>query len=199
VTFSRQWCIYKRIHNELFNVEKQPTSTYYNSLRKRCDMIHFQHKNTSINITHTYTRLMALFPGLPRWAGTRKAKPIWILLKQDSEWQWHQLEHMQVCTSLQTDNHASTPPLSFLQAMPFLPPNQQRQSTEGSTYNIPKIINIKICNYPIMVNNCLLLKEIISIIPIKVPMYKNFWPVTEERTRNQLQLLTPLRHLKHQN
>jgi len=32
---------------------------------------------------------------------------------RDSEWQWHQLGHMQVCTSLQTDNHASTPPLSF--------------------------------------------------------------------------------------
>ena len=31
---------------------------------------------------------------------------------QDSEWQWYQLGHMQVCTSL----HASTPPLSFLQA-----------------------------------------------------------------------------------
>jgi len=36
---------------------------------------------------------------------------------RDSEWQWHQLGHMQVCTSLQTDNHASTPPLKyFLQA-----------------------------------------------------------------------------------
>jgi len=33
-----------------------------------------------------------------------------------SEWQWHQLGHMQVCTSLQTDNHASIPTLSFLQA-----------------------------------------------------------------------------------
>jgi len=32
---------------------------------------------------------------------------------RDSEWQWHQLSHMQVFTSLQTDNHASTPPLSF--------------------------------------------------------------------------------------
>jgi len=40
---------------------------------------------------------------------------------------------MQVCTSLQTDNHANTPPLSFFTGrMPFLPPNQQRQSTEGS-------------------------------------------------------------------
>jgi len=35
---------------------------------------------------------------------------------RDSEWQWHQLGHMQVCTSLHIDNHASTPPLSFLQA-----------------------------------------------------------------------------------
>ena len=35
---------------------------------------------------------------------------------RDSEWQWHQLGHMQVCTSLQTDNYASTPPLSILQA-----------------------------------------------------------------------------------
>jgi len=27
-------------------------------------------------------------------------------------WQWHQLDHMQIiCTSLQTDNHASTSPL----------------------------------------------------------------------------------------
>jgi len=35
---------------------------------------------------------------------------------RDSVWQWHQLGHMQVCTLLQADNHASTPPLSFLQA-----------------------------------------------------------------------------------
>jgi len=51
---------------------------------------------------------------------------------RDSEWQWHQLGHMQVCISLQTDNHASTPPLSFLTGrMPFLPLNQQCQNTEG--------------------------------------------------------------------
>ena len=54
---------------------------------------------------------------------------------RDSEWQWHQLGHMQVCTSLQTDNHASTPLLSFFTGqMPFMPPNQQLQSTEGLTY-----------------------------------------------------------------
>jgi len=54
---------------------------------------------------------------------------------RDSEWQWHQLGHMQVCTSLQRNNHASTPPLSlFTGRMPFLPLNQQHQSTEGTLH-----------------------------------------------------------------
>jgi len=35
---------------------------------------------------------------------------------RDSECQWHQLGYMQICTSSQTDNHASTPALKFLQA-----------------------------------------------------------------------------------
>jgi len=42
-------------------------------------------------------------------------------------WQWRQLEHMQIiCTSLQTDNHASTPQLRFLQAeCPFCRPTNR--------------------------------------------------------------------------
>ena len=34
--------------------------------------------------THMHLRLTALFPGLPGWAGTRKVKPIRILLKQET-------------------------------------------------------------------------------------------------------------------
>jgi len=48
-----------------------------------------------------------------------------ILLEQEMMgWQWHQLGHMHIiCTSLQTDNQASTPPLSFFQAgCPSCPP-----------------------------------------------------------------------------
>ena len=64
--------------------------------------------------THTHTRLTALFPGLPGSAGTRKVKPIWTLLKQETESgsgiSWA------ICTLLQTDNHASTSPLGFLKA-----------------------------------------------------------------------------------
>jgi len=48
---------------------------------------------------------------------------------RDSEWQWLQLGHMQVCTLLKTAPHHSV----FTDRMPFLPPNQQRQSTEGIT------------------------------------------------------------------
>ena len=47
-------------------------------------------------------------------------------------WQWHHLDHMQIiCTSLQSDNHASTSPLVFTGRMPFLLPNQRRESTES--------------------------------------------------------------------
>ena len=54
---------------------------------------------------------------------------------RDGEWPWHQLGHMQVCTSLQTDNHAIAPTLSFFTGrMPFLSPNQQRQSTQGGQW-----------------------------------------------------------------
>jgi len=62
--------------------------------------------------THTHThRFNGPFPRLTRWAGTRKVKPIWILLKQETV-----SGSGIVCTSLQTDNHASPRPLSFLQA-----------------------------------------------------------------------------------
>jgi len=58
-----------------------------------------------------------------------------MLLKQEtvsgSGISWN--KHMQVCTTLLTDNQANTPPLSFFTGqMPFLLPNQQHQSTEGT-------------------------------------------------------------------
>jgi len=48
---------------------------------------------------NNYIRLTA---GQPEQAGTRKAKPFWILMNQEiTGWQWHQLDRMQIiCTSL---------------------------------------------------------------------------------------------------
>ena len=52
---------------------------------------------------------------------------------RETEWQWHHLGRMQVCTSLQRDNHASTQPLSFLQAgcLSCRPTNSVNALSEG--------------------------------------------------------------------
>jgi len=83
--------------------------------------------------THTHTRLTALCPGLPSWAGIRKVKPFWISLKQETvsgngiSWA--------ICKSAPRSRLITTPAPHysvFTGRMPFLPPNQQRQSTEGT-------------------------------------------------------------------
>jgi len=53
---------------------------------------------------------------------------------RDSEWQWHQLGHMQVYTSLQTDNHASTSLLSFYRpdALPDTQPTASKPAGDLS-------------------------------------------------------------------
>ena len=64
--------------------------------------------------THTHTHpFNGPFSDTMRVSQYQKSK---INQARDSEWQWHQLGCMQVCTLLQTDNHASTQPLCFLQA-----------------------------------------------------------------------------------
>ena len=96
---------------------------------------HCQSTEGTSTHTHTHTRLTALFPGTTQVSWYQKGKTnLDFTEARDSEWQWHQLGHMQVCTLLQTDNHTSTPPLSFfIGRMPFLLPNQQCQSIEGTS------------------------------------------------------------------
>ena len=49
-----------------------------------CWLLHLLCVNVRLH-THTFTHTFnGPFPGLPRWAGTRKVKPIWILLKQET-------------------------------------------------------------------------------------------------------------------
>jgi len=68
--------------------------------------------------THTYTHpFNGPLSGTTQVSRYQKGKTnLGFTEARDSEWQCHQLGHMQICTSLQTNNHASTPPLSFLQA-----------------------------------------------------------------------------------
>ena len=84
---------------------------------------------------HTHTRLTALRPRLPRWAGTRKVEPIWILLKQATV----------SGSGISCTQHPTTQ--FFTARMHFLPPNQQCQSTEGKEQTTKKVEKLK--NYKV--------------------------------------------------
>jgi len=74
-----------------------------------------------------------------------------------TRWQGHQLDHMQIiCTSLHTDNHASTSSFTlitqfFADQMLFLIPNQQCQSTE-TIFILNLIVNKKLIATNLMIN-----------------------------------------------
>ena len=70
--------------------------------------------------THTHARLTALFPGLPKrqWVAVASAGP-----------------YASLYLAPDRQSHQYPTALFFTGRMPFLPPNQQRQSTEGNTDN----------------------------------------------------------------
>jgi len=91
-----------------------------------CDaVINCMTKNFSLlNHTYAHTHLFnGPFSGTTQVSQYKKGKTnLDFTEARDSEWQWHQMGRMQVCTSLQTDNHAS-PTTQFVTGwMPFLPP-----------------------------------------------------------------------------
>jgi len=66
---------------------------------------------------------------------------------RDSEWQWHQLG---MCKSAPHFRQTTTPAPHhsvFLHRMPFLPPNQQRQSTEGQSTEGHSSSDIKVISF----------------------------------------------------
>ena len=56
-----------------------PLNQQRQSTKVRYMQLYIKHTHT-----HTHTSFNGPFPGLPRWAGTRKVEPIWILLKQET-------------------------------------------------------------------------------------------------------------------
>jgi len=50
------------------------------------------------------------------------------MMQDKMEWQWHQLDHMPIiCTSLQTDNHASTSSIFYrVDALPDIQPTMSK-------------------------------------------------------------------------
>ena len=102
------------------------------------------------NLTLTIKLLLLLHPfnGLfsrTTWVSPqRKGKLFWILLEQEMmTWQLRQLDHMQIiCTSLQTDNRASTLPLLFYR--PVCPSCHPTYSVKAVTLTIKIYQNLYI-------------------------------------------------------
>jgi len=106
---------------------------------------HWRHSIQTIPTkNHTHTRLTALFPGLPKWDGTGKVKPIWILLKQEtvsgSGISWT------ICKSAPRSRQITTPAphhSSFLQAgCPSCHPANSVKALKA--YHKYKIVNINL-------------------------------------------------------
>ena len=83
--------------------------------RTECSYRRTTHHATAVRKSHTHP-FNGPFSGTIRVSRDQKGKTnLDFTEARDSEWQWYQLGHMQVCTLLQTDNRASTSPLSYLQ------------------------------------------------------------------------------------
>jgi len=108
-------------------------------LQAECPCLHPSNsiKTLKLGSSHPPTSQLLLlhpFNGLfsrTTWVSQhQKGKPFWILLKQETMGRhWHQLDHMQIiCISLQTDNHASTSPVSFYRpdALPAAQPTASK-------------------------------------------------------------------------
>ena len=117
--FQNMWPPCKHHHDQWINSK-------YMSVSSRNIESNLWNEKSKVLHTHTH-QFNGPFSGTTRVSRYQKGKTnLDFTEARDSEWQCHQLGHMQVCISLQTDNHASTSLLSFFTGqMPFLLPNQQ--------------------------------------------------------------------------
>ena len=99
-------------------------------LLQNCDVCSTIKENSSILYIHPFNGPL---PGTTRVSRYWKGKTnLDFTEARDSEWQWHQLA---ICKSAPCSRQITTPAPHhsvFTGWMPYLPPNQQRQSTEGT-------------------------------------------------------------------
>ena len=89
---------------------------------------------------HHHNHFTALFPGPPGWAGARRE--LLDFMVQGKINRGRHTDKMAGRHSIRTNQYPPPPssPYFFTGRMPLLPPNQQRQSTEGNNYRIkPKL------------------------------------------------------------
>jgi len=105
--------------------------------------LRYGENSTLVTTTHTHP-FNGPFSGTTQVSRYQKGKTnLDFTEARDGEWQWHQLGSMQVCTSLQTDNHASIPPLSFLQAgCPSCRPTNSVKALKASLVTTTSVQNV---------------------------------------------------------
>jgi len=112
------------------------------------DMSKYWHIVLLLLLLHPFNSLFSRTTWVSRH---QKGKPFWILLEQEMMgWQWHQLDHMQtICTLLQTDNHASTSPLSYYRpdALSGPQPTASKHWRPILTHHSIRIYHIVSCQY----------------------------------------------------
>jgi len=130
------------IHRHCVQVQKDETQVNEASKQPQA----FEHTSFHcLNCKHTHSHpFNGPFSGTTRVCRYQKGKTnLDFTGARESEWQWHQLGHMQVCTSHQTDKDASTLPLKFFTGrMLFLLPNQQHQSSRWKSWKRSWYIDI---------------------------------------------------------
>jgi len=110
-------------------------------------LINGMNKNHTHTNTHTH-RFNGPFSGTTRlsWYQKGKTNLDFTEVRESECRQWQQLGHIQVCTLLQADNHQHPTSQFFTGRMPFLPPNQQCESTDGK-HDSSEIVNVY-CSQP---------------------------------------------------
>jgi len=129
------------VHNHLQNFTIFPEFPLLFNITDHINAVNIHYRSMW---THTHTHpFNSPFSGIPRVGRYQKGKTnLDFTEARDSEWQWHQLGHKQVYTSLQTDNHASTSTLSFLQAgCPSCRPTNSIKALKAVQINVKQKIN----------------------------------------------------------
>ena len=118
--------------------------------------------------THTHTRLTALCRDCPGEPVQKGKTNLHFTEARDSEWQCGSGISWAICKSAPHSRQITTPAphhsVFFTGRMPFLPPSQQRQSTEG-TYHYLSLTAL------LLLKQCCGLSVCLSICPI--PLHKN--------------------------
>ena len=102
--------------------------------------------NTGIGTQHTHTVILrptGILSGTTRVSQHPKGKTRKVsgfTEARDSEWQWHQLGHIQICNWTETHNHASITSLSFyrLHALPAAQPTASKHWRQNRYTNYTK-------------------------------------------------------------